>query len=187
MSSDQFQDYVPYRPSRRRDPRRKLMGWGILAAVVLVIVIVFVVSHQWGSPTASGAVATATPQPAASTASAPAATTPAVAATPAPGATGATPAIVDPNAMDQPTRKALVLKLIHQGVFTAVLALANPPRVGVTDIFRGLSPDLQTQFLGTVDSYVHNGAPSTDALQLIDPKTGKTVGTYTAAGGVKYL
>ncbi len=89
--------------------------------------------------------------------------------------------------MDQGTRKALILKLIDQGVFTGVQALDSPPRVGVTAIFQGLNPDLKQQFIATVYSYINNGAPGTQTLQLIDVTTGKLAGTFTGTEGLKLL
>jgi hypothetical protein len=78
-----------------------------------------------------------------------------------------------------------VTALISQGVFTGVEAIGSPPKVGVTPLFQGLSPDLQRQFIATVYAYVNNGAPGKDPLQVIDATTGKVIGSYTATDGLK--
>ena len=94
------------------------------------------------------------------------------------------PAVVDLTAMDQPARKAFLLRLIDQGVFTGVQA-PPAPKVGVTPLFQGLSADLKQQFIAVVDAYVYNGATGPDPLQVIDDTSGKVVGTYTPGDGLK--
>jgi hypothetical protein len=89
--------------------------------------------------------------------------------------------------MDQGARKALLNALIRQGVFTGVEAVGSPPKVGVTPLFQGLKPDLQRQFLATVYTYVNNGPAGSLPLQVIDATTGKVVGNYTTADGLKLL
>jgi hypothetical protein len=175
--------------SRRRDPRRKFIGWGIMAAAVLVIAGLFFIPHGQGpqSPTASVA-STATPSAAApASAPAPVAEAPAASsptAAPSAASTDGTLAVVDLAAMDQPARKAFLLRLINQGVFTGVQA-PPAPKVGVTPIFQGLSPALKQQFIAVVDAYVYNGATGPDPLQLIDATTGKAMGSYTPGDGLK--
>jgi hypothetical protein len=93
--------------------------------------------------------------------------------------------VVEPDAMDQGQRRALVTALIGQGVFTGVQVDSPPPKVGVTPLFQGLSDDLKQQFIATVYGYVNNGAAGKDPLQLIDATNGKMIGTYTAADGLK--
>jgi hypothetical protein len=95
--------------------------------------------------------------------------------------------VVDAAAMDQGQRKALLNALIKQGVFTGVQALGSPPKVGVTPLFQGLSPDLQRQFIVAVYTYVNNGTVGNVPLQVIDATTGKVMGSYSAAEGLKFL
>jgi hypothetical protein len=178
--------------SRRRDPRRKFIGWAIMGGAVLLIAGLFFIPH--GQQETSTAVASAgvpsaqasAPGPAASASQAPA---PEVAtASAAPQASAAIPggqaAVVDLSAMDQPARKAFLLRLIDQGVFTGVQA-PPAPKVGVTPLFQGLSSDLKQQFIAVVDAYVYNGAAGPDPLQVIDATSGKVVGTYTPGHGLK--
>ena len=89
--------------------------------------------------------------------------------------------------MDQGARKALLNTLIKQGVFTGVQAVGSPPKVGVTPLFQGLDPALQTQFIAAVYTYVNNGAAGNVPLQVIDATTGKVMGSYTTADGLKML
>ena len=89
--------------------------------------------------------------------------------------------------MDQQSRKAMLLRLIEQGVFTGVQAIGSPPKVGVTPLFQGLDPKLQAEFAALVYAYVNNGAAGTETLQLVDAQTGSTAGTYTADTGLKLL
>jgi len=181
-------DYSRSRPrSRRRDPRRKFIGWGIMAAAVLVIAGLFFIPHGQGPQTTANVASTATPSAAAASAPASVAEAPAAPApTAAPSAASpdSTPAVVDLAAMDQPARKAFLLRLINQGVFTGVQA-PPAPKVGVTPIFQGLSPALKQQFIAVVDAYVYNGAAGPDPLQLIDATTGKVMGSYTPGDGLK--
>ena len=95
--------------------------------------------------------------------------------------------VVDAAAMDQGARKALLNTLIKQGVFTGIQAIGSSPKVGVTPLFQGLSPNLQQQFVATVYTYVNNGAAGSVPLVVIDATTGKVVGNYTAADGLKML
>lgn len=89
--------------------------------------------------------------------------------------------------MDQQTRKDMLLRLIGQGVFTGVEAVGSPPKVGVTELFKGLNPAMQNEFAALVYAYVNNGTAGKDALQIIDAQTGNPAGTYTADGGLKLL
>lgn len=92
--------------------------------------------------------------------------------------------MVNLAAMDQPARKAFLLRLINQGVFTGVQA-PPAPKVGVTPLFEGLSPDLKQQFIAVVDAYVYNGAAGPEPLQVIDATNGKVMGTYSPSDGLK--
>jgi hypothetical protein len=126
---------------------------------------------------APSAAAAAEPQPAAA---------PAASATPV-NTTPPEPAVevVDAGTMTQESRRGFLLTLIQQGVFTGVQALDDPPKVGVTALFRGLSPNLQQQFIAVVYAYINNGAPGTKTLQLIDAGSGTQIGSYSANDGLK--
>jgi hypothetical protein len=87
--------------------------------------------------------------------------------------------------MDQGTRRATLLKLINQGIFTAIIATPKPAKVGITPIFQGLNASLQQQFVALVYVYINNGKPGTEPLQLIDVTTQKLAGTYSQADGLK--
>jgi hypothetical protein len=197
----------PPRPVRQRTAKGKLIGWGALAAIIVVIIAIFAITRVL-TPSAPGPVTTASASAssaaASSAASQPAATASSEAAPPASSASvasaapasatpassasdGQTLAVIQPDIMDQASRKALLGTLIDQGVFTGIEAVGSPPKVGVTALFLGLNPDLQRQFLATVDSYVNNGAPAQVPLQVIDATTAKTIGTYTSADGLKLL
>ena len=89
--------------------------------------------------------------------------------------------------MDQQSRKDMLLRLIGQGVFTGVEAVGTAPKVGVTDLFKGLDPAMQSEFVALVYAYVNNGAAGKAALQIIDAQTGAPAGTYSADGGLKLL
>lgn len=167
-----------YTPPRRSS--RRLLFWGIVAVILLFAATAFLVSRLMAGGPHAAAVA-------ANTAGAPAA----VAATPAAATSSSTsgPAtdigtVVDPSTMSQPDRQQFLLRLIKQGVFSGVKAPPSP-KVGVTALFMGLSPELQKQFVGVVDYYVNNGAAETEPLQVIDAKTNKPIGTYTKADGLK--
>jgi hypothetical protein len=174
--------------NRRRDARRKFIGWGIMAVAVLVIAGLFFIPHSEPTQTTVTAAAGAS----APNVSAPAAAVPAAAPNSATGssasqasaAASGQAAVVDLAAMDQPARKAFLLRLINQGVFTGVQA-PPAPKVGVTSLFQGLSPDLKLQFIAAVDAYVYNGAAGPDPLQVIDASSGKVMGTYTPADGLR--
>ncbi len=87
--------------------------------------------------------------------------------------------------MSQQSRRGFLLTLIKQGVFTGVQALDTPPKVGVTPLFEGLSPNLQQQFIAVVYAYINNGTDGTQTLQLIDATSGSQVGSYSASDGLK--
>jgi len=93
--------------------------------------------------------------------------------------------VVDARTMSQQSRRSLLLTLIQQGVFTGVEALGTPPKVGVTSLFQGLSPDLQQQFIAVVYAYINNGAAGSQTLELIDATSGSQVGSYSASDGLK--
>jgi len=95
--------------------------------------------------------------------------------------------VVDAAAMDQQSRRELLLRLIDQGVFTGVQADGSPPKVGVTSLFKGLNPDMQREFVGLVYTYVNNGTTGTQTLQIVDAETGSIAGTYSADSGLKLL
>jgi hypothetical protein len=190
--------------TRRTNTRTRLIGWSVLAAAAVVIVGIFLITRAVGpaAPTAvattvsSSAPASEPSVPAASASSAPpssaepAASEPAASSASAPAASSSSSAelvVVDAAAMDQGARKALLNALIRQGVFTGVEAVGSPPKVGVTPLFQGLKPDLQRQFLAAVYTYVNNGPTGSLPLQVIDATTGKVVGNYTTADGLKLL
>lgn|GEM_PF-4128500 len=196
----------PVRSVRRRSAKGKLIGWGALAVIVLVIVAIFAITRALTPTPPDPAVTAAAPETSAAAPPAPSqppatasseATAPAVTAAVAPPASaaasassdpsGPTLAVIQPEIMDQASRKALLGTLIDQGVFTGIQAVGSPPKVGVTALFLGLAPDLQRQFLATVDSYVNNGAPAQVPLQVIDATTARTIGTFTTADGLKLL
>ena len=87
--------------------------------------------------------------------------------------------------MSQQSRRGFLLALIQQGVLSGVQALDTPPRVGVTTLFEGLSPNLQQQFIAVVYAYINNGTAGTQTLQLIDAATGSQVGSYSTGDGLK--
>jgi len=172
---------------RRRDPRRKFIGWGIMAVAVVLIAGLFFIPHR--EPTQTTVAAANVPAPASASPASAAGTTassaPQVSPASQPSATGSgQAAVVDLAAMDQPARKAFLLRLINQGVFTGVQA-PPAPKVGVTPLFQGLSADLKQQFIAVVNAYVYNGAAGPEPLQVIDATTGKVMGTYTPSGGLK--
>lgn len=92
--------------------------------------------------------------------------------------------VVDAGTMTQQSRRGFLLTLIQQGVLTGVQALDDPPKVGVTALFRGLSPSLQQQFIAVVYAYINNGAAGTKTLQLIDASSGAQIGSYSASDGL---
>jgi len=193
--------------SRKRSPKQKLVGWGILAGVAVLIVVVFLITRLATTPSTPTTVATGAPSSAPSTEASAAASASVATAATENSSTGQAPssqqvsaaqsadaaartttaAIVDANAMDQQSRKDMLLKLINQGVFTGIVADVSPPRVGVTDLFKGLSPSIQSEFAALVYAYVNNGRTGKDPLQIIDVQTGASAGTYTADGGLKLL
>jgi cytoskeletal protein RodZ len=177
LPGGQLQDAEPSF-ARTRRPRRKLMGWAILAAVVVVIIAIYLLTRLVTSQANNSSTSVATATTSASSRSA-------QPTAPAAGTSGTQ--VVDLSSMDQPARKTFVLRLIKQGVFTGVQVSTSPPKVGVTPLFQGLSPDLKQQFLAAVEAYVHNGATTTEPLEIIDAISGKNIGTYTIAEGLKLL
>lgn len=135
------------------------------------------------SPDAASSVSKASSSPVAD-ASTPSSAVSSAAPVPA-GETSATEVeVVDAGTMSQESRRGLLLTLIQQGVFTGVQALDTPPKVGVTALFKGLSPNLQRQFIAVVYAYVNNGAAGVQTLQLIDAASGSQVGSYSASDGL---
>jgi hypothetical protein len=190
--------------AKKNKTQNRLLGWGILAAVAVVIVGLFLVSRIFTSSARPqqtvAAVAVATPTRAAASSAPPIPSAESHEANPSsqpavqsPDASLAAPAageaetvaVIEPEAMNQGARKDMLLHLIDQGIFTAVKAIGSPPQVGVTPLFRGLSPSLQQQFIALVYLYINNGKPGSDQLQLIDVANGGLAGTYTTAGGLK--
>ncbi len=186
---------------RKTTTRTKLIGWGVLALGVLVIIGIFVISRAFTTPGAPGTIVASTSS-AVSSASAATSSSAASSAAPSEAATSSSAAVapvapaaqqgsssaalqVIPDTMDQGQRKALLTALIGQGVFTGVQVDNPPPKVGVTPLFQGLSDDLKQQFIATVYAYVNNGGAGKDPLELVDATNGKTIGTYTAADGLK--
>jgi len=175
-----LQDIEPYRPFRK-NPARRLILWAGLGGIVLIVLAV--IGLMLFGPKESGRVeqnAAASPAVAPAAASASSAASDAVAATDSPAVT-----VVDLASMTQTDRRAFVQKLIRQGVFTGLKISPAPPRVGVTPLFQSLNPDLKRQFISVVEAYVHNGATTTEPLQLIDATNGNAIGTYTVADGLK--
>lgn len=136
-----------------------------------------VASSSAASPVAPSAVAEAR-VPASSASSAPQMSAETV-------STGPAVQVVDAGTMSQQSRRGFLLTLIQQGVLTGVQALDTPPKVGVTPLFEGLSPNLQQQFIAVVYAYINNGAAGTQTLQLIDSTNGSQVGSYSASNGLK--
>ncbi len=171
----------------------------MLALGILVIVGIFVITRVLTTPQAPGPVvasasssssasssaasSSAAPSSDAASSSAVAAAAPPSAA--APSSSSSALVVVAPDAMDQASRRQLLTALIGQGVFTGIQVDSPPPKVGVTPLFQGLSDDLKQQFIATVYAYVNNGGTGKDPLQLVDATSGKTIGTYTAADGLK--
>jgi hypothetical protein len=160
------------------------MGWAILAGVMLVIAGIFLITRLVTPH--SDSASPSNPAIASSTATVAAPATPSANAA-QPLASTADPQVVDLASMNQPARRAFVLKLISQGVFTGVQATTSPPKVGVTPLFQGLNLSLKQQFIAAVEAYVHNGAATTQPLELIDATNGNSIGTYTVADGLKLL
>lgn len=173
--------------------------------MVVAILAIFLVTRMLAgpaqAPVVAPSVADASPAAAATesaSAPSPSSSAPAsgVAEAPAssrgdPAAAGASPgaddvAVVDAGTMTQQSRRGFVLTLIQQGVLTGVQALDTPPKVGVTALFRGLSPSLQRQFIAVVYAYINNGATGTQTLQLIDATSGSQVGSYSASDGLTF-
>jgi len=186
------------------------MGWGILAAILLAILGIFLISRAL-TPSASAPDASQPPSEASVSAVSAAAVSsaanssealaspgsaapsePAAAASqlassapsaPSPSAPGV--AVIEPDTMSQAERKDLLLRLIGQGVFTGVEALGTPPKVGVTALFRGLDTSLQQQFIAAAHAYVQAGATQAVTLEVVDAQSGTTIGSYSAAEGLK--
>ena len=177
-----MQDIEPYPPFRRNNGRRFVL-WAALGGIVIIVLAVIGLvlfgpkdTGKSVQPAVAATASTATTQPAP--------------ATPAPTATTDTtappaPPVVDLTTMTQADRRAFVQKLISQGVFTGVQISPAPPKVGVTPLFQSLNLDLKRQFISVVEAYVHNGAATTEPLQLIDATNGHAIGTYTVADGLK--
>lgn len=192
---------------RRRTAAQKLLGWSVLAAGVVLIVGIFLVTRALTpsapAPTTPGVAeisSSPAPQPPASAqassrvpdqapqAGPPPAASGAAGAAPAPVETPpAKPAVVDAAAMDQGARKAFLNRLIGQGVFTGVAPFGKPAKVGVTELFQGLSPDLKEQFLAVAYAYVHDGLAATEALEVVDAADGKVIGSFTNESGLEPL
>jgi hypothetical protein len=190
----------------KRSAKQKLIGWGVFAAVIVVIAAAFLVTRIIGgaapetieattsvavASSSSGAMEASATRAASGASSASAVAEPAPSEDAVPAASSAASAIppdqavVDAATMDQRSRRGLLLTLIRQGVFTGVQALDSPPKVGVTALFRGLSPSLQQQFVAVAYAYINNGASGVQMLELIDAASGAQIGTYTASDGLK--
>jgi hypothetical protein len=195
----------------KRSSKQKLIGWGVFAAMIVVIAAIFFITRMLGGASQAPGVATqsvaevaSVSAAAADVSSAPTSSADAIAATsnvsveaPAPpstalaasapraASTASADQVVDAGTMSQQSRRGMLLTLIQQGVFTGVQALDTPPRVGVTALFEGLSPNLQQQFIAVVYAYINNGAAGTQTLQLIDATNGSQVGSYSTQDGLK--
>lgn len=180
MPGDHLLDSERYEGARLMSRMRVALLAAVAAvAVIVLVVIAFVVLSPRGAGTArtsAGATNGVAPVAVGAGAGADASSS---------ASAPATAPLVDLAAMTQPDRRAFVLKLISQGVFTGVQATTSPPKVGVTPLFQALNPDFKQQFIAAVDAYVHNGAPTTEALQIIDATSGNLIGTYTVADGLK--
>jgi hypothetical protein len=181
------------------------MGWGILAAVLLAILGIFLVSRALtqsppdaSQPPSDAAVSAASsaavssaadsseaPASAGSAAPSEAAAASSQPASSAPASSAPAVAIIEPDTMSQAERKDLLLRLIGQGVFTGVEALGTPPKVGVTALFRGLDTSLQEQFIAAAHAYVQAGTAQPVTLEVVDAQSGTTIGSYSAADGLK--
>jgi hypothetical protein len=208
----------------RRTRQQKLVGWGVLAAAVVIVTALFLITRalQGGPATQSASAASSTEtaeissvsaSPAASESASPSSRTepsssPAEVSSSSPEASSSSPeassssaaapstitpeapsaiSVVDPDSMDQGARKAFLVTLINQGIFTGVQALDSPPKIGVTPLFEGLDLTLKQQFIAVAYAYVNNGGQGSQPLQLIDATNGKLFGTYTAGDGLKLL
>jgi len=201
----------------RRTRQQKLVGWGVLAAAVVIVTALFLITRalQGGPATQSASAASSTEtaeissvsaSPAASESASPSSRTepsssPAEVSSSSPEASSSSAAapstitpeapsaisVVDPDSMDQGARKAFLVTLINQGIFTGVQALDSPPKIGVTPLFEGLDLTLKQQFIAVAYAYVNNGGQGSQPLQLIDATNGKLYGTYTAGDGLKVL
>ena len=179
------------------------MGWGILAAVLLAILGIFLISRALTQPASTpdtsqppseasvSSAADSSEVPASAGSAAPSEATAAASqpessassSAPAPSAPGV--AVIEPDTMSQAERKDLLLRLIGQGVFTGVEALGTPPKVGVTALFRGLDTSLQQQFIAAAHAYVQAGSAQPVTLEVVDAQSGTTIGSYSAADGLK--
>lgn len=181
------------------------MGWGILAAVLLAILGIFLVSRALTQPastpdtsqppseasvSAVSSAADSSEAPASAGSAAPseaaaAASQPESPASSAPASSAPGVAVIEPDTMSQAERKDLLLRLIGQGVFTGVEALGTPPKVGVTALFRGLDTSLQQQFIAAAHAYVQAGSAQPVTIEVVDAQSGTTIGSYSAADGLK--
>ena len=96
---------------------------------------------------------------------------------------------IDKSAEAQAGRKALIAKLIREGVFQKVEVPGNLPRLWVRPGFHALDFDQKKTFVAVVYAYYFAGSKMTDSVLIYDSLTGKEIGIFNphlySNGGLK--
>lgn len=78
----------------------------------------------------------------------------------------------------QARRKALIEKLIREGVFQKVETPGNLPHLWVRPGFYALDFEAKSTFVAVVYAYYFDGSKFTDSVVLYDSSTGKEIGEF---------
>lgn len=94
-------------------------------------------------------------------------------------------ATIDKSEAAQKKRYDLIQKLMNEEVFAKIETPAKAPHVWVAPRFYRLDFDDKQTFLGVVYAYAYDGSDPYDLIILKDSRSGKDIGTFTKAFGLK--
>lgn len=100
-------------------------------------------------------------------------------------ATAAKVATIDKSEAAQKKRYELIQNLMNERVFAKIETPAKAPHVWVAPRFYALDFDDKQAFVGVVYAYAYDGSDPYDLVVLKDSRSGKDIGTFTKAFGLK--
>lgn len=89
---------------------------------------------------------------------------------------------IDKSPAMQAERQAFIERLVSQGGLQKIETPGSLPRAWVTPTFLSLDFETKQKLISVVYAFYFDGSNSSDAVILIDNRTGKRVGLYTDSG-----
>ena len=85
---------------------------------------------------------------------------------------------LDKSPAAEARRKALIEKLIREGIFQKIETPGNLPRLWVRSAFHELDFDQKKTFVEVVYAYYFDGSDRTEWVRIFDSQTGKEIGGF---------